>query len=61
MNRVTINPDLLRWAVDRSRLDALQLTTRFPKLAEWESGETQPTLKQLEKFAHATQMPIVLR
>ncbi|MHB8707962.1 MAG: ImmA/IrrE family metallo-endopeptidase [Desulfuromonadales bacterium] len=58
MNRVTINPDLLRWAVERSRLDALQLTTRFPKLAEWESGETQPTLKQLEKFAHATHVPI---
>jgi Zn-dependent peptidase ImmA (M78 family) len=58
MNRVAINPNLLRWACERSRVDALQLEARFPKLAEWESGEAQPTLKQLEKFAHTTHVPI---
>lgn len=58
MNRVSINPDLLRWACERSRLDTIELETRFPKLAEWEAGETLPTLKQLEKFARATHVPI---
>lgn len=58
MNRVSINPNLLRWASERSRLDVLHLEARFPKLAAWESGEIQPTLKQVEKFAHATHVPI---
>lgn len=35
-----------------------ELETRFPKLSEWETGETLPTLKQLEKFARATHVPI---
>ena len=34
------------------------LLGRFPKLVEWETGETQPTLKQLEAFAHAVHVPI---
>lgn len=58
MNRVTINPELLRWACERSRLDTIELEKRFPKLAEWETGEPLPTLKQLEKFARATHVPI---
>ena len=58
MNRVSINPNLLRWASERSRLDVMHLEARFPKLAAWESGEIRPTLKQVEKFAHATHVPI---
>ncbi|MDX1252842.1 MAG: ImmA/IrrE family metallo-endopeptidase [Gammaproteobacteria bacterium] len=58
MNRVSINPNLLRWAYERSRIDMFELETRFPKLAEWETGEMLPTLKQLEKFARATHVPI---
>ena len=34
------------------------LEDRFPKLTAWEAGETQPTLAQLEKFAHAVHVPI---
>ncbi len=58
MPRVAIQPALLQWACQRSGLDNLLLQQRFPKLAEWESGERQPTLKQLEKFAKATFTPV---
>ncbi len=34
------------------------LTQKFPKLTEWESGERTPTFKQLEDFARATHTPI---
>ena len=34
------------------------LARRFPRLADWERGERQPTLKQLEAFATATRAPI---
>ena len=56
--RVEVNPRMLRWALERARLDPLGLTKRFPKLEAWEDGEAQPTLRQLEDFAHATHVPI---
>ena len=34
------------------------LTGRFRKLPEWESGSTQPTLKQIEAFARAVHIPV---
>ena len=40
------------------RLNTAELEGRFPKLLEWESGETQPTLKQLEAYVRATRSPI---
>ena len=57
-NAVTINPALLTWARERAGVEAFMLEDRFPKLAAWEAGETQPTLAQLEKFAHAVHVPI---
>lgn len=58
MNRVPINPNLLRWARERAGLDTLALTGRFPHLSAWEDGDVLPTLKQLEVFAHAVHVPI---
>ena len=59
MTRVAIHPELLRWARERAGMsDAGELLRRFPKLMEWEEGETHPTLKQLEAFAHAVHVPI---
>jgi Zn-dependent peptidase ImmA (M78 family) len=54
---VAINPELIRWATARSGLSRDDLTKRFPKLDAWESGETSPTLKQLEEFAKRTMTP----
>ena len=56
--RVEVAPDLYRWAVERSRVDARELQRRFPKLSEWQAGEASPTLKQLERFAKATKSPV---
>ncbi len=59
MTRAPVRPELLRWARERASIhDAEDLLGRFPKLAEWETGETQPTLKQLEAFAQAVHVPI---
>lgn len=59
MTRVAIRPDMLRWARERAGLDDLdELLARFPKLAEWEAGETLPTLKQVERFARAVHVPV---
>ena len=58
MNRVPIQPDLLRWACERAGYSVAALAGRFPKLKEWERGEVHPTLKQLEAFAKATRTPV---
>lgn len=58
MTRVVVNPEMLRWARVRSRVDAADLAIRFPKLDEWERAERLPTLKQLESYARATMTPI---
>ena len=56
--RVDIRPEMIRWARQRARLDVSDLLGSFPKLAEWESGALQPTLKQLEKFAAKVHVPL---
>ncbi|HRY23526.1 MAG: ImmA/IrrE family metallo-endopeptidase [Geminicoccaceae bacterium] len=59
MTRVAIRPELLRWARERAGIhDVGDLISRFPKLGDWETGEAQPTLKQLEAFAQTLHVPI---
>ena len=59
MTRAAVRPELLRWARERAGIDdPSDLQSRFPKLGEWETGEAQPTLKQLEAFAQAVHVPI---
>lgn len=56
-DRVAIHPELFHWAQERSRLSEEELCEKFPKYAEWLSGELKPTMKQLEKFAGQTYTP----
>lgn len=58
MSRIAVNPALITWARERAGVDALALSKRFPKIEQWERGEVQPTLRQLEAFAHAMHVPI---
>ncbi len=58
MIRVKVNPEVLRWARERAGMQADELARKFSKYREWETGETQPTLKQLEKFARTTHAAI---
>ena len=58
MTRVSVRPELLRWAWERARFDPMEVEDRFPQYAAWVRGEKEPTLKQLEQFAKATHTPI---
>jgi len=58
MTRVAVQPALFIWARQRARLDEAALAARFPHLSEWEAGEVQPTLRQLEQYAQATHAPL---
>lgn len=58
MTRVPVNPNLLSWARERAGYSVSALAVRFPKVAAWENGEVQPTIKQLEAFAKATRTPV---
>jgi Zn-dependent peptidase ImmA (M78 family) len=58
MSRVAVNSDVLRWAVSRSGRTFATLRRKFPKIREWEEGDSQPTLRQLESLAKATLTPL---
>ncbi len=58
MIRVDVKPEMLRWARERAGLDPNNLSGKFRKLDDWETGAVQPTLKQLEAFARAVHVPI---
>lgn len=54
---VSVKPELIRWAINRSRLSEEDLAHTFPKLDDWRRGDRLPTFKQLEQFAHKTMTP----
>jgi len=58
MTTVAASVPVLRWAARRSRLHDDELIARFRKWPLWLSGETQPTLRQLENFARLTHTAI---
>ena len=58
MNRVAVEPGLLRWASERSGISADSLRRRFPKFEAWENKEVRPTLKQIEAFAKVVHVPV---
>jgi Zn-dependent peptidase ImmA (M78 family) len=58
MTRVSVKPELLRWALERSGGSFTKLAEAFPKLDEWLSGDLQPTMNQLEAFAKRTGSPL---
>ncbi len=57
-NRVDVDPAMLTWARKRSGRSTEVFASRFPKLSEWEAGESLPTMRQLEGYAQATYTPI---
>lgn len=58
MTKAEIHPELLTWARERAGKSAEDLDHRFPKLATWEAGDAQPTIKQLQDFANAVHVPV---
>ena len=58
MNRISVNPDLLRWARERANLPVQILKKYFPKYELWEKTQAGPTMNQLEKLAKKTHTPM---
>ena len=58
MTYVEVSPEILRWAIDRSRRPVSTFERKFPKLSAWLRGEAKPTLKQLESFARIVHAPV---
>lgn len=58
METIAASIPVLRWAVQRARLDDEALAKHYPKWHLWLSGEAQPTLQQLESFARRTHTAI---
>lgn len=56
--KIQIKPQLLHWACERAGLDPSDLAHRFPAFRDWLTGNANPTLRQLERFAAATHAPI---
>lgn len=57
MPKVSISPPVLSWALQRSGKPSA-IERRFPKIAEWLEGESQPTMRELEKLSKATSTPL---
>jgi len=55
--RVKINKSVLEWALERSGR-ASYIKEKNPKISEWLTGESMPTLKQLESLAKKTYTPL---
>lgn len=55
---MNVAPQLFLWARERAHRSLEDLTRRFPKLPQWESGAASPTMRQLEDFAKATFTPV---
>jgi Zn-dependent peptidase ImmA (M78 family) len=58
VSTIAVKPELIRWARERSGVTTDALVRRFPKFAEWETGQAQPTLRQLEHLAKKTLTPL---
>ncbi len=54
---LNINPVLIQWAIHRADLDISMLKNKFPKIEDWCSGISKPTLRQLEMFSKAAYVP----
>lgn len=52
--KIVVNPELLRWAVDRS---GLSFSDFSEPVQDWISGDAQPTVRKLEGFARKAMVP----
>ncbi len=57
MASVTINPNVLQWALVRSG-DPAAIEHKFTHLKDWLAKKSSPSLKQLEEFARASRVPV---
>lgn len=53
----TFNRENINWAIQRAGLEYDDLILTFPKLNEWISADSSPTVKQLEKLTKKLHVP----
>jgi len=58
MLRVAVKPEMLKWARERAGLVPEDLVSSFPRLGAWESGDSRPTLRQVEDYARFVRVPV---
>ena len=56
-NEVTVNANMLSWAIARAGYELQTFTEKFPKVQLWLEGEKNPTVKQLEEFSKKVHLP----
>ena len=54
---VTINPNLISWAITRAGLDRDEFLNSHPTIQKWIEEVKKPTVKQLEAFATKVHIP----
>lgn len=54
---VTINVDMLTWAIARAGFNLHDFAQKVPRTLDWVSGEKRPTIKQLEDFSKKVYLP----
>lgn len=55
--RIDVSPAVIEWALSRA-VDPDEVLARNARVADWQSGQAKPTLRQLERFARATRTPL---
>lgn len=63
IERMPITPEVVTWARERLGYSQEALAAKrkdFKKVAEWESGESRPTYRQLEKLAQDLWLPVAV-
>jgi Zn-dependent peptidase ImmA (M78 family)/DNA-binding XRE family transcriptional regulator len=63
-DKAYITPNVLKWARESARMTeetaAAKVSVKVDRLKEWESGTSQPTIKQAQKLAKAYKRPFAL-
>ncbi|MFW5760044.1 MAG: helix-turn-helix domain-containing protein [Cyclobacteriaceae bacterium] len=59
-DKIPINPDVLRWARQRSGFTYEDLYSQFKKIKDWEEGISMPTYKQLEDLSDKLKCPVAV-
>lgn len=57
IKRVNVQPERLRWAIQRAGVSEEKAVEAFPLLNDWLSQDKQPTLSQLKNFAAKFYVP----
>lgn len=56
--RTAPNPKIIAWAIERTGKTPDDFTSISRRIEQWISGDVKPTVKQMEKFATRTHVPL---